>query len=100
MDIPQRSEFTFWHPPYWNIVKYADGQYSAKEIIQKYGFDPRENDLSKIQAWEDFVKMQNYCMMKQYAALERGGRIAVLMGDIKKKGKLYSQRNKKKPIKR
>lgn len=91
MDIPQRSEFTFWHPPYWNIVKYADGQYSAKEIIQKYGFDPRENDLSKVQAWEDFVKMQNYCMMKQYAALERGGRIAVLMGDIKKKGKLYSQ---------
>ncbi len=29
-------------------------------------------------------------MMKQFSALEKGGRMAVLMGDIKKKGKLYS----------
>ena len=29
-------------------------------------------------------------MMKQFTALEKGGRMAVLMGDIKKKGKLYS----------
>nr|WP_202622575.1 MULTISPECIES: hypothetical protein [unclassified Neglectibacter] len=32
----------------------------------------------------------NYAMMKQYASLEKGGRMAVLMGDIKKKGRLYS----------
>lgn len=32
----------------------------------------------------------NYAMMKQYSALQKGGRMAVLMGDIKKKGKLYS----------
>ena len=32
----------------------------------------------------------NYAMMKQFASLEKGGRVAVLMGDIKKKGKLYS----------
>ncbi len=29
-------------------------------------------------------------MMKQFSALENGGRMAVLMGDIKKKGRLYS----------
>ena len=29
-------------------------------------------------------------MMKQYTSLEKGGRMAVLMGDIKKKGQLYS----------
>jgi hypothetical protein len=32
----------------------------------------------------------NYCMMKQFCALEKGGRMAVLVGDIKKRGKLYS----------
>lgn len=91
MDIPQRSEFTFWHPPYWDIVRYSNTQYSADEILKKYGFDPRKNDLSNAPTWEDFVKMQNYCTMKQYAALETGGRLVILMGDIKKKGKLYSQ---------
>lgn len=91
MDIPQRSEFTFWHPPYWDIVRYSNTQYSADDILKKYGFDPRKNDLSNAATWEDFVKMQNYCTMKQYASLEKGGRMAILMGDIKKKGKLYSQ---------
>ena len=32
----------------------------------------------------------NYCMMKQFCALEKGGRMAVLVGDIKKKGRLLS----------
>ena len=32
----------------------------------------------------------NYCLLKQYSALDKGGRLFVLMGDIKKKGKLYS----------
>ena len=32
----------------------------------------------------------NYAMMKQFSALEKGGRMAVLMGDVKKKGRLYS----------
>ena len=40
--------------------------------------------------WERFVQAMNYAMMKQFSALEKCGRIAVLMGDIKKKGKLYS----------
>lgn len=34
--------------------------------------------------------MMNYAMMKQFCALEKGGRMAVLVGDIKKKGQLYS----------
>ena len=32
----------------------------------------------------------NYCVMKQFCALEKGGRMAVLVGDIKKKGRLLS----------
>ena len=89
-EIPERPEFIFWHPPYWDIIKYADVMYKASEVQQKYGYDPKRLDLSRIGSWNDFVDAMNYAMMKQYTALENGGRMAVLMGDIKKKGKLYS----------
>jgi hypothetical protein len=89
-DIPERSAFTFWHPPYFNIIQYSDIMYSAAEVQKKYGYDPRQSDLSRIPTWEEFVKALNYCMMKQFCALEKGGHMAVLVGDIKKKGRLYS----------
>lgn len=89
-EIPERPEFIFWHPPYWNIITYSDVMYKASEVQRKYGYDPKQLDLSRIGNWEDFVNAMNYAMMKQYTALENGGRMAVLMGDIKKKGKLYS----------
>ena len=89
-DIPVRSELTFWHPPYLDIVVYSDVMYKAAEVMAKYGFDPRERDLSRIHDWDEFMKAINYCCLKQYSALEQGGRLAILMGDIKKKGRLYS----------
>ena len=90
MNIPERPANLFWHPPYDDIVVYSDVMYSAAEIEKKYGFDPRENDLSRCKNYEEFVQAMNYCCMKQFAALEKGGRFFILMGDIKKKGKLYS----------
>lgn len=90
MDIPERAENIFWHPPYGDIIVYSDKMYRADDIIRKYGFDPRTNDLSRCKNWEEFVKKMNYCMCKQFASLEKGGRMFVLMGDVKKKGKLYS----------
>jgi hypothetical protein len=89
-DIAERPEFIFWHPPYHDIVVYSDVMYSAAKVQERYGFDPRQSDLSRIPTWEGFVEAMNRCMMKQFCALERGGRMAVLVGDIKKKGKLYS----------
>lgn len=89
-EIKERPEFIFWHPPYWDIIKYSDVMYKASDVQSRYGYDPRKLDLSRIQVWEQFVEAMNYAMMKQFTALENGGRMAVLMGDIKKKGKLYS----------
>lgn len=89
-DIPERSEFTLWHPPYGSIITYSDVMYSAAEVQKKYGYDPRQSDLSRIPDWDEFVKAMNYCMMKQFCALDKGGRMAVLVGDIKQRGKLYS----------
>lgn len=90
MDMPERPENIFWHPPYDDIVVYSDVMYKADDIQKKYGFDPRVNDLSRCNGWEDFVKKMNFCVNKQFASLEKGGRMFVLMGDIKKKGRLYS----------
>lgn len=89
-EIAERPEFIFWHPPYWNIVTYSDVMYKAEDVQIKYGYDPKQFDLSRIPDWDKFVGAMNYAMMKQFTALEKGGRMAVLMGDIKKKGKLYS----------
>lgn len=63
-DIPERSCFTFWHPPYADIITYSDVMYSAAEVQKKYGYDPRKSDLSRITDWDEFVKVMNYCMMK------------------------------------
>lgn len=89
-EIPERPEFIFWHPPYWDMVVYSDKMYPADMVEERYGFDPRQHDLSRIPDWGSFVQVMNYAMMKQFSALEHGGRMAVLMGDIKKKGVLYS----------
>ena len=89
-DIKERPEFIFWHPPYWDIIQYSDVMYRASDVQERYGYDPRLFDLSRIPTWEGFVQAMNYCMMKQFCALEQGGRMAVLVGDIKKKGRLFS----------
>lgn len=89
-EIPERPGYIFWHPPYHDIITYSDSMYSAAEVQSRYGYDPKKTDLSRIPDWEGFVKAMNYCMMKQFCALEKGGRMAVLVGDIKKRGKLYS----------
>lgn len=93
MDIPNRAENIFFHSPYHNMVIYSDLQYSAKAVEAATGLSAETilaDDLSRCATWEDFVKKMNHCMMKQFAALEKGGRMFVLVGDMKRKGRLYS----------
>ena len=58
-DIKERPEFIFWHPPYWDIIKYSDVMYRASEVQRRYGYDPRQFDLSRIATWESFVQAMN-----------------------------------------
>lgn len=90
MDIPERSENIFWHPPYHDMIVYSGEQYSDRMVIDTYGFDPKAVDLSRCADWNEFVKKMNHCMMKQFASLEKGGRMFTLVGDMKRKGVLYS----------
>ena len=93
MDIPERAENIFWHPPYHDMIVYSGKQYDVREVEARTGLPADTilaNDLSRCASWEEFVKKMNYCMMKQFSALEKGGRMFVLVGDMKRRGKLYS----------
>lgn len=80
-EIKERNNFIYWHPPYWDIIKYSGFM---------YGNAPLKNDLSHIKKYSEFIRVLNYCLAKQYSSLKVGGRIAILMADVKKNKKLYS----------
>ena len=93
MDIPYRAENIFWHPPYHDMVVYSGKEYDTGEVERTTGLSSATilaDDLSRCGSWEEFVKKMNYCMMKQFSALERGGRMFVLVGDMKRRGRLFS----------
>ena len=93
MDIPDRAENIFWHPPYHDMVIYSGKQYDARAVERATGLPADTilaDDLSRCSSWEEFVRKMNYCMMKQFSALEKDGRMFVLVGDMKRRGKLYS----------
>lgn len=93
MDIPNRAENVFWHPPYHTMIRYADSMYRASDVEARYGLNAETvlaDDLSQCASWDEFIKRLNHCMLKQYAALEKGGRMFTLVGDMKKSGRLYS----------
>lgn len=88
-DIPERPSFVFWHPPYWNIIQYSDKCIAQKMyalntalirvhwIYHGFRIGTLLCPLWTTPWWSNF-------------ALSKRGRMAVLVGDIKKKGKLYS----------
>jgi len=86
-EIPDRPETIFWHPPYSSMIgiPYAGKEWDDKAFMEKYGYDPKPYDLGRMD-WNKFVKAMNYCMMKMYSALQTGGRMGVLMGDIRRNG--------------
>jgi hypothetical protein len=73
--LPGPFDFIWLHPPYWNIVDYSQG-------------DPR--DLSQTPEWPEFCMRLSACLLRCVGALEPGGHLAVLVGDIRKRGRYYS----------
>ena len=75
------ADMLFMHPPYSELIKigYANQMWS----------DPT-GELSKFDLgqmpWQEFIKELNAIVMKYYAAMEPGSRIAILMGDVRRGG--------------
>ena len=71
-DLPGKFDFVWIHPPYWNIIRYSS---------------KNPNDLSNYESYERFRKLLMACLKRCYDALEFGGRLAVLIGDVRRSGK-------------
>lgn len=79
-EIEESSDFIFWHPPYHNIIKYSGEMWGS----------PDERDLSRCKDYTDFIRKINKIQAKLITSLRKGGRMAILIGDIKKNRLLYS----------
>jgi len=78
-EIPESSDFIFFHPPYYNIIKYSSVYYP---------YDPR--DLSMCSSYGEFIQKLDIIQEKLLYSLRKGGRLVVLVGDVKRNGRLYS----------
>lgn len=79
-EIEESSDFIFWHPPYDDIIQYSGNMWG----------EPDSRDLSRCANYNDFIQKINKVQAKLISSLRRGGRLAILVGDVKKKGVLYS----------
>jgi hypothetical protein len=69
-DLPGTYDFVWIHPPYWNIVRYSSDR----------------DDLSAVEDYTEFLRKLRLCLTRCYRALLPGGRLAVLVGDIRRSG--------------
>lgn len=79
-DVEESADLIFFHPPYHDIIRYSGNMWGK----------PHPDDLSRCDTYEDFLEKLNLCIRKFYMALRKDGRLAVLVGDIRSKGKFYS----------
>ena len=70
-DLPGTFDLVWLHPPYFNIISYSD----------------KGEDLSNIDDYGHFRQALLVCLQRCYASLAPGGRLAVLVGDVRRKGK-------------
>lgn len=81
-EIPGVYDMIIWHPPYANIIRYSGNMWGQP--------DPRDLSQIPLSRYPEFIKKLNLIQMRLFASLRKGGRIAILVGDVKKNGKLYS----------
>lgn len=82
------KEMVFMHPPYGKEIgiPYAGSMY--KDLTG----DLSKSDLGQM-PWKEFMNTLNAIIMKYYAAMAPGAKLAVLMGDVRRKGEYYSMFN-------
>lgn len=69
--LPERFDFVWLHPPYWNMICYSNSK----------------SDLSQCASHDEFRAMLTVCLKACYDALIPGGRLAVLIGDLRRGGR-------------
>lgn len=69
-DMPGQFDLVWIHPPYWNIIRYSNDL----------------SDLSTFDKYPEFRAALRVCLRRCHAALAPGGRLAVLVGDVRRHG--------------
>ena len=72
-NIPGQHDLVWIHPPYWNIIRYGN----------------HPDDLSSFSDYDLFRDALRRCLVRCYFAVKPGGRLAILVGDIRRKGAYY-----------
>jgi len=75
--LPGKYDLVWVHPPYWNIIEYHSGP----------------SDLSAVVDYADFLAELTACLSRCYDSLNPGGRLAVLIADVRRRGRYYSLGN-------
>lgn len=75
MNLPGTFDLIWVHPPLWNTVRYSDNT---------------EGDLSCIDDFDEFCAALMRCLGRCAVALNPGGHLAVLVGDVRRGGNYYS----------
>ena len=79
-EIPVGAEMGVLHPPYYNMILYSG---------KVWGDAPDPRDLSRAPDYDTFLRRLNEAQYRLYESLRTGGLMAVLVGDLKRRGKLY-----------
>jgi hypothetical protein len=69
--LPGLFDFLWIHPPYWNIVTYNPDEPA---------------DLSNCETYATYLAALRSCLTKCASAVIPGGRLAVLIGDVRRRG--------------
>lgn len=71
--MPGRYDLVWVHPPYWNIIRYSD----------------HPSDLSNMDDFEVYREALTASLRKCAERLRHRGRLAVLIGDVRRRGRYY-----------
>lgn len=112
-DVPVEffdADMIFMHPPYGAEIgiPYAGAEWGAEkrwqkinghnkltymdktaQLIKNLGYDPKQYDLGRME-WPQFIVVLNKIVMKYFVSMMNGGKMAILMGDVRRNGKYYS----------
>lgn len=87
-DVPdgfRDADLVFAHPPYGLEI----GIPYAGSMWKDTGRKLAPSDLGQM-PWDKFMKTLNAVVMRYYAAMANGARMAILMGDVRRKGQFHS----------
>jgi len=79
--LPRPADLVFVHPPYWTMIPYSG---------KVWGEAPDPRDLSHRPTYQDYLRLLGRALGNAMTAIAPGGHLAVLVGDIRQRGRYYS----------